>query len=143
MDKMMRSLQKASRKIAKWYPGQVTYRARIDGFTCVIGAGPTIGFVDNDLWGAQDDFDEFLDLLGFEGQAERVLFDPTRAKFVLDAGWSGKFWRKPTDTEEVCVTTIADRFPYKISVSVVMLILATQSETRRRVWEKIKKPLDF
>ena len=106
---------------------------------------PTIGILDDQLIGAQDDIDIFLDLMGYEGQVERVLFDPTRAKFILDAGWSGKFWQKPSKIQvsgdkEFVVDTLGSRLPTKVSALAVLFIAAVEREGKRRVKAILMRP---
>jgi hypothetical protein len=149
MEKAERELGKACNKLAKWFRQECQYQKLPTGFIVRMAGDsvnvPTIGIVDEQLIGAQDDFDMFLDLLGYEAQVERVLFDPTKVKFILDAGWSGKFWRKPTpgqvaERDDFVVDTIPIRMPSKVSAIAVALIAATEREGKRRIVNKVLHP---
>ena len=151
MHEIEKALSKATRKIAKWNKDKCSYQVLPNGFILKMHGDatmlPTIGVVDDQLIGAQDDFDMFLDMLGYEGQVERVLFDPSKVKFILDAGWSGKYWRKPTpkqtltDTQgeraDFVVDTIPVRLPSKISAIALILIAASQQSSRRKIKEAL------
>ena len=150
MHQAEKELVKAMRKIAKWYRIETMYQVLPTGSILKLNSDsqmtPTIGIVGDQIVGAQDDYDIFIDLLGYEGQVERVLFDPTKAKFILDAGWSGKFWRKPTkgqieNEEDFVVDAIAVRLPVKIAALAVVLIAIVERESRRRLKQTLLKPL--
>lgn len=141
-----KELAKACRKIAKWKRGNCLFQVLPTGFILKMAGDsemvPTIGVVNEQLVGAQDDFDMFLDLIGYEGQVERVLFDPSRVKFILDAGWSGKYWMKPTPAQikgaDFVVDTIGTRFPQKVSALAIILIAAVHREGHRRLLHPFK-----
>lgn len=148
MHSVEKKFRKTCEKIAKKHVGSCSFRVLPIGFTLSMAGDsemvPTIGLVNDDLVGSLDDFDAFLDLVGYESQIERVLFDPERARFILDAGWSGKYWRKPTEAnverrEDFVVDTIGTRLPSKISVAVVMLIAAVERDSRFSLLKLLRK----
>ncbi len=142
-----RELGKACERMAKWYRDRVRFRKIADGFLLSLNMEgemiPTIGVSGQNLVGAQDDFDIFLDLLGYEAQVERVLFDPSKVKFILDAGWSGKYWRKPAkdniDKSDLVVDAIGARLPSKISALAICFIAAVGRERRHRFTHPFSK----
>lgn len=149
MHAVEKALRKSCSKIAKWYPDKCALTLMPDGFLLKMHGDsqftPTIGVIKDDVIGAMDDYDMFLDMIGWECQAERVLFHPERKRFVLDAGWGAKLWRKPeqetqktlTATEEgehdFMVDAIASRMPTKLAATVLALIVAQQRESTRRI----------
>lgn len=141
-----KKLSKTCHKLAKWFPEQCRYQVLPNGFLLTLNGDseftPAIGVVDGGLVGALDAYDAFLDMLGYECQIERVLFDPERAKFILDAGWSAKYWRKPTpkqlvDQSDFMVDAVAIRMPVKITAMALVLIAATDAEGKRRLWKAV------
>jgi hypothetical protein len=135
-------LASAARKIAKWYRAECSYQLLHNGFILKMNGDsrllPTIGVVGDQLIGSQDDFDAFLDLLGYEAQVERVLFDPSKVKYVLDAGWCFKVWTKPTERqvlgqEELEILANTNRCRGKVGAISLALMLAVRHEGRRRI----------
>jgi len=153
MHKAELELGKACRKIAKWYPDKVAFQKHDQGFILKLHGDqqmvPTIGVMNGQLIGAQDDYDIMLDVIGYEAQIERVLFDAERKTFILDAGWSGKYWPKPEQQTQVSLTateegkrdfmvdTIGVRLPHKITALAVCLIAATVRHGRKRLGKKL------
>lgn len=142
-----KALAKACQKVAKWYPDKVRFQKLPSGFLLTVHGdsefAPTIGVVEQQLVGALDSYDVILDILGYECQIERVLFDPDRVRFVLDAGWSGKYWLKPTPKQiaaqaDFSVDTIGSRMPAKISAEAVILMAVVQKESLRRPVRAVK-----
>lgn len=142
-------LEKSCRKIARWFRDKVVIEMLPTGFILKLVSEsqmtPTIGIVNEQLIGAQDDFDFFIDLMGYEVQTERVLFDPTKARFILDAGWSGKYWRKPSPEDvagktDLLVDTLGSRLPTKTSAIAVLLMSVVEREKRRRTKQAILHP---
>jgi hypothetical protein len=140
-------LASATRKIAKWYRAECSYQLLPNGFILKMNGDsqllPTIGVVGEQLIGSQDDFDAFLDLLGYEGQVERVMFDPSKVKFILDAGWSGKLWRKPTADNvagktDLAVSTVPYRTAGKIGAIALVLVAAVAQERPHQMVKRVK-----
>jgi hypothetical protein len=136
----------ACEKLAKGFPDKVRLQRLQDGFILkTIGDAemlPTIGVVGQDLIGSLDDFDIFLDILGYECQIERVNFDPEKARYILDAGWTGKYWKKPTEAQvkgaDFVVDAIENRLPTKISVAAIIFIAAIARDSRFAVLKAVK-----
>lgn len=137
-----KSLAKTCHKLAKWFPEQCKFQVLPNGFLLTLHGDseftPAIGVVDGSLVGALDAYDAFLDMLGYECQIERVLFDAERMRFILDAGWSAKYWRKPTpkqlvDQSDFTVDAVAIRMPVKITAMALVLISAVSQESKRRL----------
>lgn len=155
MHKAEVELAKACRKMMVWFPGQVRFEKHEKGFILKLHGDsevvPTIGVIDGQIIGAQDDFDIMLDIIGYEAQVERVLFDAERKTFILDAGWSGKYWKKPetetqktlTATEEgkrdFMVDTIGVRLPHKITALAVCFIAAVSRYKRQHFYARLKR----
>jgi len=141
-------LASAARKIAKWFRAQCSYQLLPNGFILKMNGDsqllPTIGVVGEQLIGSQDDFDAFLDLLGYEAQVERVLFDPSKVKFILDSGWSSKFWRKPSAADvsgknDLAVNTVPYRTAGKIGAIALVLVAAVSQERPRQIVKAMKR----
>jgi len=131
MHAMIKKFRQACEKMAKHYPDQFQLELQEGGFALSVRGANHIGAVGPDLFGGLDDFDVALDLMGYECQIERVHFDAERQRFILDAGWTGKFWKLVDDGKsDQVVDTIPNRYPYKISVAVVILISAVDRESR-------------
>ena len=140
-------LSKAAQKIAKWYRAECSYQLLPNGFILKMNGDsqllPTIGVVGEQLIGSQDDFDAFLNLLGYEAQVERVLFDASKVKHILDAGWSGKFWQKPSAADvagktDLAVNTVPYRTAGKIGAIALVLVAAVSQEKPRQMVKGMK-----
>lgn len=130
-----KELRKAAIKLAKKFPAdcRIQLLPSKGGFLLIAsGEGqfvPTIGVQEDQLIGAQDDFDHFLDLLGYEAQVERVLFDPMLQRYALQRGWAGKFWKTEQKAENFTVDAIASPVNSKVGAMAVCLISAVMRET--------------
>lgn len=138
-----KALRKACHKLATWHPESCRLQIAEDGFILQLHGDsefvPAIGVMGDQIVGALDSFDAFLDVAGYECQIEKVLFDVTRSQFVVDAGWSGKYWLKDQGKENFTVDTIGNRMPAKITAMCLVFIAAIERESRRRTKNAVKK----
>lgn len=128
-----KELAKTCAKLMKWCPGKVMFQKIPEkGFILKMAGDsemvPTIGVIGDQLIGSQDDFDMFLELVGYEAQTERVLFDPERRRFIMDAGWTAKFWKLDQERENFVIDTIGNRVPSKVAAIALALIAAVSRE---------------
>lgn len=94
-------------------------------------ANVTIGMeYGKSVLGGQDGVDYFMGLLGYQGQVERVLFDPEKMRFVIARGWVSKVW--PIDAEEDAeVAALAEATASKATAAMLMLASAAKEHRRK------------
>jgi hypothetical protein len=94
-------------------------------------ANVTIGIeYGKSVLGGQDGVDHFMGLLGYQGQVERVLFDPEKMRYVITRGWTCKVW--PVENEEDTeVTALAEATATKGTAAMMMLAVAAKEHRRK------------
>lgn len=86
------------------------------------------------------DVDCFAEVLGYEMQIQKIVFNPEKRRFVRQQGWSSSIWdtRQPSN-ENFVATVVEQAFHSKEEAAISGLIAIAERDKFRRVKALLKK----